>query len=107
MAPRRCHPQAYSSSSSVRPLLALAAMYGAGLVQHAAAWVMPPAVAAIRATGRGEGGARCTTSLSMSEGSGGHGRPNLRAMKQGFERSMDGKLIMEYVKVRTVVVLLS
>lgn len=77
---------------------------GVGLLRSASAWLpcgVTTAARVIAGAREHRGGKRQAAALAPLKSSTRDGveRPNLAALKKGFERSMDGKLVMEYVTV--------
>ena len=80
---------------------------GVVLLGSASAWLPYGVTTAARAAAgtrahRGEGRQAAALSPLKSSNRDGVERPDLAALKKGFEQSMDGKLVMEYVTVCTL-----
>lgn len=77
---------------------------GVGLLGSTSAWLPCGVTTATRAVAgarahRGEGRQSAALTPLKSSTRDGVERPDLAALKKGFEQSMDGKLVMEYVTV--------
>lgn len=77
---------------------------GVGLLGSTSAWLPCGVTTAARAVAgarahRGEGRQAAALTPLKSSGKDGVERPDLAALKKGFEQTMDGKLVMQYVTV--------